>query len=144
MLENLSRIHFKTADVSLTLNMASVGLRDRLGPENDPKLPNMPRSQRVNIKLYILPNLNISFFIELTEVTCPALRHLRFGTIEPINCITGLPVVSGTWCRFKCNLKNGYQNVGPETATCTKNGTWSANTSRISCKGQYQLAFDID
>jgi hypothetical protein len=48
MLENFSRIHFRTVAVSLTTpNMALVGLRDRLGPENDPTLPKMPSSQRV-------------------------------------------------------------------------------------------------
>jgi hypothetical protein len=47
MLENLSCIHFRTADISLTTpNMALVGLRNCLGPENDPK---MPRSQRVKV-----------------------------------------------------------------------------------------------
>jgi hypothetical protein len=48
-LENLSLIHFRTAAVSLTTsNMVLVGLGDRLDPENDPKLPKMPSSQRVN------------------------------------------------------------------------------------------------
>jgi hypothetical protein len=46
MLENLSRIHFRTVAVSLTTTtMVLVGLRDRLGPENDPKLPKMLSSQ---------------------------------------------------------------------------------------------------
>jgi hypothetical protein len=51
VLENLSRIHFRTSDISLTTpNIALlVGLRDRLGPENDPKLLKMSRSQRVYI-----------------------------------------------------------------------------------------------
>ncbi|XP_031559988.1 sushi, von Willebrand factor type A, EGF and pentraxin domain-containing protein 1-like [Actinia tenebrosa] len=68
------------------------------------------------------------------RVTCPALSPLNFGTIEPPNCHTGLPVVSGTWCLFKCNLTNGYKNVGPDRTTCIQNGTWSEDVSKISCQ----------
>ncbi|KAK3735373.1 hypothetical protein QZH41_008705 [Actinostola sp. cb2023] len=68
------------------------------------------------------------------RVTCPSLTSLKFGTVEPRQCTTGLPVVSGTLCVFKCNFANGFQNDGPAYASCTANGTWSADVNQISCK----------
>jgi hypothetical protein len=61
-LENLSLIYFRTATVSLTTPYTVlVGLGDRLGPENDPKLPKISSSQRVNFtfvfKVSKLPSL---------------------------------------------------------------------------------------
>ena len=46
----------------------------------------------------------------------------------------------GTKCFIFCNTTEGYELEGPSNVTCLEDGSWSADISKMTCKGM--LAFD--
>lgn len=77
--------------------------------------------------------INVPF---LLVVKCPAITTSTHGEIFPTQCNIASGVNYGTHCSFMCNVSFGYRLQGPRNVSCRENGSWSADATKIICKGR--------
>lgn len=68
-------------------------------------------------------------------VQCPTITTPRHGMVFPSLCKSILGVNYGTDCYFMCNVSLGYQLEGARNVSCLESGVWSADTTKIICRG---------
>ena len=71
----------------------------------------------------------------LSVVKCPTIATPPHGVVSPPPCNSISDVNYGTNCIFSCNASAGYQLEGPSNVSCLDSGLWSADTTKIICKG---------
>ncbi|PFX23099.1 Low-density lipoprotein receptor-related protein 6 [Stylophora pistillata] len=76
---------------------------------------------------------NCSFTVQVTNVKCPAIKAPSHGTVAPSPCQLSTGVHYKRECYFICSA--GYQPQGTGNVSCLENGSWSADTTKIICKG---------
>lgn len=76
--------------------------------------------------------IRISFF---PVVKCPTLKEPTHGVVFPYPCTSIFGVNYGTDCFFMCNVSVGYRLEGTKNVSCLESGFWSADLTKISCRG---------
>lgn len=70
----------------------------------------------------------------LTEIVCPVLPEVKFGSFDPADCISQ-KVTHGTNCTLTCD--DGFELKGPSVKTCggKRTGVWSNRNKYPTCVG---------